>query len=194
MAAKIYLIAPETPDPDDFPARLDTVLGAASVAALLLTVGADDALARQFITIAQSHDCAVMLRDQPDLVRKLGADGVHITGGQKAFAEAVKSLSPNFMVGAGDLHSRHEAMLRGEAGADYLMFGPLSGIPSPEDRDLAQWWTEAFEPPCVFSQPGTPLDVVEDAGYEFVALGETLWRAPDPARAIKTLSAGPVSA
>jgi thiamine-phosphate pyrophosphorylase len=193
MSAELYLIAPDMPDPDSFPALLDSVLGAAPVAAVLLGTD-DEALAGKLAAIAQSHDCAAMLRDRPDLVRKLGADGAHITGGQKMFSEAVKILSPDFMVGAGDLRSKHEAMLRGEAGADYLMFGPLSGAPSPEDRDLAIWWTQTFEPACVFSQPGVAPGDIEDAGCEFIALGEAFWTVTDPVEAIRILSAGRVTA
>src|SRR5690606_27650706 len=80
---------------------------------------------------AQAEDVAVILDDLPEMVRRIGADGVHLTGGIKQFDTALSLVKPEFIAGAGDLRSRHEAMLRGENGADYLMFGNLEGPPAP---------------------------------------------------------------
>ena len=53
----------------------------------------------------------------------MGVDGAHVTGAGEALAEALASLHPERIVGAGGLRSRDDAMTAGEVGADYVMFG-----------------------------------------------------------------------
>ena len=84
--------------------------------------------------------------------------------------EAVEALKPDFIVGAGDLHNRDDAMLKGEAGADYVLFGPLSGTISPAERELARWWAETMEVPGVLSDPEASLAAHDAEGLEFIGL------------------------
>jgi len=148
-------------------------------------------LVGEIAPLIQAHQCAVLLEDSPDLVRPLKADGVHITSGQREFSEAITALKPDFIVGAGNINSRHEAMLRGEAGADYLLFGSCRQKPDPEQLDLAQWWAEMFEIPCVLFMPITPLDRLVPIRCEFIGLGKNLWSSPDgPAKALRTFAKG----
>lgn len=186
MTAQIFLIAPADADADSFPKRLQAVLAAADVAALLLPKGSRDeaqyeALASAILPVAQAADCAVLLEDAPDLAKKIGADGVHITTGQSAVKAAVAAMKPDMIVGAGDIGSRHFAMTVGETGVDYLFFGASSGESTPEDRENAEWWAETFEIPAVWSDPAAPIDTVESADCEFVAIGDALWSAPEGA-------------
>ncbi len=148
-------------------------------------------LVLEIAPLARSCDCAVLLDDSPAMVRQLPADGVHITSGQQRFVEALNALKPDFIVGGADLNSRHEAMLRAEAGADYLSFGAPGRAPGPDQLTLAQWWSEVFEIPCVLFDPLTPLDELVPVRCEFIGLGDNLWSAaPGPARALKTFATG----
>jgi len=186
MTAQIFLIAPADADADSFPTRLQAILAAADVAALLLPKGTHNeaeyiALVNAVLPIAQAADCAVLLEDEPDLAKTTGADGVHITTGLSAVKAAVAALKPDMIVGAGDIGSRHFAMTVGEAGVDYLFFGTPSEASTPEDRENAEWWAETFEIPAVWSDPGAPLDTIDSIGCEFVAIGDALWSAPEGA-------------
>jgi len=148
-------------------------------------------LVSQIAPLARSHDCALLLDNSPDLVRKLKVDGVHITAGQSEFTEAANALKPDFIVGAGNINSRHEAMLRGEAGADYLSFGAPGRAPDSEQLALAEWWAEIFEIPCLLFAPLTPLDHLVPVRCEFIGLGKNLWSAsPGPAEALGTFAKG----
>ncbi len=188
---QVFLITPTDLDEKAFQPALLAALETGLVSALLIRrAGLSEEYYHSRIDalrpLAQASDCAVLLEDCPELVKKFGADGVHMSSGQQNFAEALKALKPQFIVGAGDIGSRHEAMLRGEAGADYILFGSLEHAPDRAAQDLARWWGELFETPYVLSDPITPTGELSPEGGEFVGLGLNVWKAPDgPAQAIE---------
>jgi thiamine-phosphate pyrophosphorylase len=103
-------------------------------------------------------------------VRLLKADGLHVTGGIKAVEEAISALKPDLIVGVGDSRSRHDAMQKGEAGIDYMMFGPLYGPLTEDAREMAIWWAETMDIPAVLSNPEAALEAYDALGCDFIAL------------------------
>jgi len=187
MAPQLYLVTPPDADPERFGRTLMGVLNGPAVAALLLRRGSLDEpafirLATQLVEIGQAAGAAVLLEDDIALVRRTGADGVHVTGGGiEALRAAIAALKPAGIVGVGNIATRHDAMRFGELDVDYVMFGPLEGAAAPAAVELAQWWAETFEVPAVFSDPAAQS---RTDGVEFVALSDSIWRAPDPAAAL----------
>lgn len=182
---QLLLVTPEQPDAD-FAETFAAVMQTGHVAAVLLRkAGQDDAeyekLIERLLPLAQDHDVAVLLDDSPALVRRLGADGVHLTGSIKQFDEHSKMVKPEYIAGAGDIHTRHEAMLRGENGADYVMFGMFDQTPTDQDRELAEWWSEVFEVPATFADLQTPATDLSPPKCEFLVLGDNVWLAHDGA-------------
>lgn len=194
MPPQFYLITPVNAAPDTFPAMLMAVLDAAEFSALLVARGAmTDAayadLAATVVNIGQGAGCAVLVQDDIVLARRLGADGVHVTGGPDALKAAVAQLKPAMIVGAGNLHSRHDAMTAGEMDIDYVFFGPTDGKPDAAAADLAGWWAQTFEVPAVLSQPDATPGTVDANGAEFLALSQSLWSAAAPGQAMQALAA-----
>ena len=192
MVPQLYLITPAAADPEAFPAQLMSVLSAAEISALLVRRGALDdaaytALAKKLINIGQGAGCAVLLEDAVELAASLGADGVHITGGEKAIKAALSALKPKLIVGAGNVTSRHDAMTFGEMDVDYVFFGPLGEAEGENAAELAQWWAETFEIPAVFSTPTATS--APDTDAEFVAFSTSIWSAASPSAALATLVA-----
>lgn len=176
---EIFLITDKDAAVEQTAARLRATLAQRPASALLVTAGAGEdadyiAKVSALAPIAQEHDCAVLLDNRPDLVKKAGADGVHMSGGAKALREAVESLKPDYIVGTGDIGSRHEAMVRGELEVDYLMFGDRDE-PELDGREMADWWAETFEIPSVFFVPPHTEAPLAPVGSEFVALLEADW-------------------
>jgi thiamine-phosphate pyrophosphorylase len=195
MAPQLYLITPANAAPENFPATLMAVLNAAEFSALLVARGAmDDAaygkLAEGIVNIGQGAGCAVIVEDDIALAKRVGADGVHITGGPAALKSAVAALKPAMIVGAGNLHSRHDAMTAGEMDIDYVFFGATDGKPDAQAIELAEWWAQTFEVPAVLSQPDAGTDTADARGAEFLALSESIWSAPAPARTMAAIAAG----
>ena len=124
---RLYLVTPALDDTAAFARDLDAVLAAADIAAVLLRLADADerALVNRAKTVAavvQRRDIALLLDGRVEIVGRAGADGAHLSG-IEAFTAALPSLKPDRIAGAGGLRSRHDAMLAGEAGADYVMFG-----------------------------------------------------------------------
>lgn len=194
MTVQIFLVAPTDSTTDRFAIALDKALDAVPVAALFLPRGDRDPgsyknFVRAVLPLAQDRDCAVLVDTDPELAWELAADGAHVTGGLKTVSEALSALKPDLIVGAGGITSHHDAMNKGEAGADYVFFGALDQVPaSSQQTEDANWWAETFEVPCVLYEPGP--ETLDDFRCEFVGLGPSVWSHPEgPAKALTDISA-----
>lgn len=187
---RLYLVTPQIDDTSAFVRDLDHALSAGDIAAVLLRL-ADDGertlieRTKQIAAVVQRRDVALLLDNRPEIVARAGADGAHVSGVEK-FAAALALLKPERIAGAGGLRSRHDAMLAGEAGADYVMFGEpdrQGRRPSFEDvQERLTWWAELFEIPCVaFAASEDEVAPLSRTGADFIALGDWLWSAPDGA-------------
>ncbi len=97
-------------------------------------------------------------------------------------------LKPDRIAGAGGLRSRHDAMLAGESGADYVMFGEPDRrgrrLPFDELEERLLWWAELLEMPCVgYADHPDEVAPLARTGADFVALGEWIWTEPQGAAA-----------
>ena len=192
--SRLYLITPALADAASFVSTLAAALDAADVAAVLLRL--EDADERSLIdrakTIAacvQRRDVALLIDGHPGIVTRAGADGAHLPG-VAALTGAIGALKPDRIAGVGGLHSRHDAMLAGEAGADYVMFGEPDRRgrrpPLPALQERLEWWAQLFEPPCIgYAASLDEVAPLAQAGADFVALGDWIWtHAQGPAFAI----------
>ena len=184
MTAQIFLIAPPDTDAPTCLKRFDEAIAAAPVAVLLLPRGARSegqykTLVKAVAPRAQAAGVAVLIEGDPGLVRTLGADGLHVEGSISEVKAATQALKPDYIVGAGRIASRHDAMSKGELGADYIFFGPLSGPRDPEQREIARWLAQIMEVPSVLSDPAATADSATSEGSEFIGLGDSLWAAPE---------------
>lgn len=181
---RLYLVTPELDDAAAFAAALDPVLAAGNVAAVLLRLKEGDERrlinrAKSVIAAVQRRDIALLLDGRPELAARAGADGAHLAG-IEALRDALPTLKPDRIAGVGSLHSRHDAMLAGEANADYVMFGEpdrRGGRPSIEAlEERLAWWAELFQPPCIgYAASAGEIRQLAQAGADFVALGEWIW-------------------
>jgi len=176
---RLYLATPPLAQARDFLPALTSALSAGDVASLLIRFAGDDpreneAILRALAPAAQEKGVAVLTEDAVNVALRGGADGAHINGAGEELAEAVKKLSPKYIVGAGDLPTRDEAMRAGELNADYVLF---------DDDDLETltervgWWAQLFNTPCVAR--AASLDRVSplaQAGADFILLDDAVWR------------------
>jgi thiamine-phosphate pyrophosphorylase len=185
-APRLYLVTPPL-DAPGLAAQLAEAIGGADVAAVVAraTAAGDANLIEQVRAVApavQDRGVAFLIEGHPEIVEPAGADGAHVSG-TAAFDAALPLLKPRYIVGCGGLGSRHDAMVAGERGADYVMFGE----PDPDGRrpafaavvDRVAWWAELFEIPCVGW--ATNLDEVAalaGAGADFVAIADPVWTDP----------------
>ncbi len=196
---QINLITPPTYDWEVFPDVLARVLDAVEVACLRLPLAGTDEfdlarMADAARAVAHARDVAVVIERHVALAARLGLDGVHLADGARSVRAARKELGADAIVGAYCGVTRHEGMSAGEAGADYVAFGPIGatglGDGTLVGRDLFEWWSEVIEVP-VIAEGGLTVDLV--AGFapitDFFGIGPEIWREDDPAAALKRLVA-----
>lgn len=196
---QINLITPPSFQTDLFADQLARMLDAVEIACLRVSLATKDTdnlgraadLCRE---IAHARDVAVVIDTHLLLAERHGLDGVHLTDGARSVRKARKDLGADAIVGAWCGASRHEGLNAGEAGADYVAFGPVGetvlGDGSRAEHALFAWWSEMIEVP-VIAEGGLSADLIERFApvSDFFAIGEEIWRAEDPLAALKALIA-----
>jgi thiamine-phosphate pyrophosphorylase len=196
---QIYLVTPPEFELDVFPDQLAAVLDGVGVACVRLALATrdEDRIARAadaLRVVAHARDVAIVIESHLLLVTRHGLDGVHLTDGARTVRHARKELGGDAIVGAFCRTSRHEGMNAGEAGADYVAFGPLGETPLGDgavvDFELFEFWSAAIEVPVVAEGALTEALVAQYGPVtDFFGIGEEIWRSDDPLAALKQLLA-----
>ena len=194
-----YLLTPPDFELSSFPARLASVMDAHEISCIRLALAThdEDRLSRAADAVrevAHARDVAVVIDTHVTLAERLGLDGVHLLDGVRGIRAARKALGGDAIVGAFCGASRHDGMNAGEAGADYVAFGPVGasslGDGTRAPVDLFSWWSEMIEIPVV-AEGQLDVALVEALGpyVDFLAIGEEIWRADDASAALARLLA-----
>lgn len=196
---QIYLITPPAFDAEEFAPKLASVLDAHEVASIRLALASRDEYeigraADALREVSHARDVALVIETHLGLVERHGLDGVHFTDGARQIRAARKALGQDAIVGSHCGASRHEGMNAGEAGADYVCFGPVGettlGTGTRAEHDLFQWWSEMIEVPVVAEGALNEALIAEFAPVtDWFALGEEIWREEDPSGALGRLIA-----
>ena len=194
---RLYLSVPMEPLPDfehdvDVITRLASRLDIASVAIETgKTVGTDERF-RSSITRLQALGIAVLLAlshepeedrltEQLASVPALGADGVHLGplhSTENTSRKARAFLGDTALIGVDCALSRHQAMVNGEQGADYIAFSRSGGESMEDLKEMVNWWQTLFELPCVACNPCNQkeLESLVQLPVDFALLPPSLWR------------------
>jgi thiamine-phosphate pyrophosphorylase len=194
---QITLITPPVLDLDIFPSVLARVMDGVEIACLRLSLASKDAddigrAADAARVVAHARDVAIVIENHALFVERHGLDGIHLTDGSRAIRALRKDLGADAIVGSFCGISRHEGMSAGEAGADYVAFGPIGeaglGLGTQAPRDLFEWWSEMIEVP-VIAEGALTRTLVESFApvTDFFALGSEIWGAEDPLAALKAI-------
>jgi len=196
---QIYLVTPPEIELARFPDHLARVLDAHPVACLRLALSThdEDRLSRAADAcreVAHARDIAIVIDTHFVLAERLGLDGVHLGDGARQVRAARKALGSEAIVGAFCGASRHGGMTAGEAGADYISFGPAGatalGDGSHAGREIFEWWSQMIELPVV-AEGALDESIVRDLApvTDFFAIGTEIWQADDPVAALDRLAA-----
>ena len=124
----------------------------------------------------------------------LRLDGVHLTDAARSVRHARKTLGDDAIVGSFCNGSRHDGMAAGEAGADYVSFGPVNASLLDDgthaEQDLFQWWSEVIEVPVV-AEGGLNTDLIRALTpvTDFFGIGDEIWTSETPQQALADLIA-----
>ena len=124
----------------------------------------------------------------------MGLDGVHLEDGARSVRKARKALGPDAIIGAYCAASRHEGMNAGEAGCDYISFGPVTETALVDgevaDTELFEWWSQMIELPVV-AEGGLDPNIIALLApvTDFFGIGDEIWREDDSVAALHRLTA-----
>lgn len=195
---RIVLIAPPGHSPEELERKLRQALEGGDVASLILPAyglheAAFQALAERIVPVAQAAGVAVVIAGDTRIAGRVKADGVHLESGKQALADAIDRLQDKMSVGAGGVKSRDDALELGESRPDYVFFGRFgydnTPEPHPRNLNLASWWAQMIEIPCIVLA-GSHIESVEtvaQTGAEFVALSSAIFgEGADPRERVAT--------
>lgn len=112
--------------------------------------------------LAHSHGALVLINDDADIARQVGADGLHLSAARLAGLNE----RPDFAWVGASCHSAEEITRAGELGADYALLGPvLPTATHPESAGLG--WPEFAR-----RRDGNTLPVFALGGMQGEMLGE----------------------
>lgn len=198
---RLYLVTP--PQIEDVPAFVDLFRAAiqgGDIASLQIRLKKGDEIdpiatrevAQAVKRICQAEHIALIINDSPQLARALEADGVHLGMDDMDIAEARGIVGEDMIIGATCKNSRHQAMIAGEAGADYVAFGAFfpsetKANTTPAEPDTLTWCQMFLTLPCV-AIGGITLENAApliSAGADFIAVSNGVWNHNDgPAAAV----------
>lgn len=196
---QIYLITPPEFELSRFPDQLARVLDSHEVACVRMALATkdEDRIARAADAcreVAHARDIMLVIDTHILLVDRLGLDGVHLSDGARSVRYARKELGQDAIVGSFCACSQHEGMTAGEAGADYISFGPVGasalGDGSRAGSDLFDWWSKTIEIPVV-AEGALDADLIRALSpmTDFFGIGDEIWRKDDPGAALADLIA-----
>ena len=192
---KLYLKTPKNPDYNTFPKQLSVVLDSFEIACLRIEFNTRNDLKKERLAeilrkICNERDVSILINHHIEMSLKLGLDGVHLFGGCEDIRKARQKLGKNSIIGVYCGSSKHSGLVAGEAGADYISFGPLKNDDQESGKlanlSLFQWWNKIIELPVV-AEGGVNLEnfLKIHKFSDFVALDAEIWDTEDPKTTIE---------
>ena len=195
---QIYLVTPSILDLETYPVQLAQILDTVDIACLRLGLSStdEDEIARTadaLRDVAHARDIMLVIERHALMVDRLGLDGVHLTDGGRNLRQLRKDMGNDIIYGAFCNTSRHEGIGAGEAGADYVSFGPVVastlGDGNQVDPELLSWWSEMIEVPVVV-EGGLTQGIIRNLSnkVDFFAIGPEIWSTEDPLASLQALA------
>jgi thiamine-phosphate pyrophosphorylase len=151
-------------------------------------------LAEKTKTLCARHGASLFINDRVDVALAVDADGIQLGSSSLPVDAARKLMGDKRLIGA-STHSMKEALAAEEAGADFILFGPIYFTPSkaaygnPQGLERLQEAVEKISLPVYAIGGIKPENVaaVKATGARGVALTSAVMSAEDPMTASREL-------
>jgi thiamine-phosphate pyrophosphorylase len=191
---QLYLITPTDADLSFYSETLAPLLDKFPLACVRLGLASEDEnmirrQAEQMREVSHACDVSAVINTHYRMVEALGLDGVHRVDAAKSLRDIRDELGADAIIGTHCGTSRHAGMNAGEAGADYVCFGPMTqtalGDESIAEFDDFEWWSQMVELPII-AEGNLTLEAAEKIApvADFIALGPELWNTDDPSKTL----------
>lgn len=136
-----YLITPSPEDENEFLAALEKSLQSGIRLMQLRAKNLDEqayaVLAKKVLVLAHQYECKVLLNATPELVKKLGADGVHLDS--KRLAACTSRPLPDSYLVAASGHTLEELQKAESIDASFALLSPVKYTKSHPDTEPLGW-------------------------------------------------------
>ena len=156
-------------------------------------------IAKEAMTMCRKYGATFIIDDHVELVKRLGADGVHLGKNDMPISEARWILGKDFIIG-GTANTFEDVRMHAEAGADYIGCGPfrftttkknLSPVLGLEGYSdiVSKMKTEGINLPIVAIGGITKEDIpsLMKTGINGIALSGSILRAENPIEEMKEI-------
>ena len=186
---QIYLITPPQFELSAFSNDLSSLLDTFDIACVRLRCASEAAedigrAADNLREVCHAREVPLVVENHGKIALTHGLDGVHLTDGARQIRDMRKLLEDDAIIGSFCENSRHYGLSAGEAGADYVSFGPLAENPlsttDPVDFDTFEWWSQMIEIPVV-AEGAITLKMAEKLASvtDFFALGSEVFSSSE---------------
>lgn len=195
----LYAVTPETADTDRLGSQVAAVLsGGGRVVQYRNKQGGPQLRQEQaalLIELCRARDAVLIVNDDVELARKLGAHGVHLGRDDGSVAHARTRLGETALIGVSCYDSLPRALEARDDGADYVAFGSFfPSLVKPNavraSLDLLRSARAALALPIVAIGGITIANAgsLIGAGADAVAVITALFEAPDPRAAARAFT------
>jgi len=196
----LYAVTPETSDDDWLYARVVAVLAGGARMIQYRSKCADMQRRRRqavrLLELSRAQDALLIVNDDVDLAREIGADGVHLGREDMPPAAARVALRDGTLIGVSCYDSLARARAAQADDADYVAFGSFfpSAVKPDAVRaplDLLRVAKAVLDLPVVAIGGITPAngDALVEAGADALAVISALFEIPDSLAAAQALAA-----
>jgi len=92
-------------------------------------------LGREILKVTKRYNVPLIINDSPELVKEIGADGVHLGGDDASIKNAREILGDNSIIGVSCYNQIDRGQKAVENGADYVVFGTPYHTPTKPKRE-----------------------------------------------------------
>ncbi len=156
-------------------------------------------IAKEAMAMCRKHGATFIIDDHVELVKHLGADGVHLGKNDMPISEARKILGKEFIIG-GTANTFEDVRMHVEAGADYIGCGPFRFTTTKKNLSpmlglegyadiVSRMKAEGIDLPIVAIGGITKEDIpaLMRTGVTGIALSGSVLRAENPVEEIKKI-------
>lgn len=92
-------------------------------------------LGRELLKLTRRYDVPLIINDSPELAKEIGADGVHLGGGDTSIKNARAILGDEIIIGVSCYNQIERGLNAVQNGADYVVFGTPYYTPTKPERE-----------------------------------------------------------
>lgn len=191
----LYAITPDEPSTGRLLARVEAVIAAGASCLQYRNKAADDVLrleqAHALNEACRRHGLPLIINDHVELCARIGADGVHLGGGDGDVRAARDRLGPDAIIGASCYDSLGRARDAVADGASYIAFGAFH--PSPTKPGARRADPSLLAESAVLGVPRVAIGgilpthaaALVAAGADLIAVISGVFDADDPSSAAR---------